>query len=169
MIQRIQSVYFLIALICVLLMLWFPLFSIEISTVIGTEKITSTTSLGPNGLVGDLLGTTRAVPLYLIYVLLALLIIVCFMMYKKRKRQILLTRLTLVLHILVVLGIYAFYFFGKPVLLSAAAVENTDDLIVQFSTKPGFFILVAAIPFLLLALRGIKHDEQLVKSLDRLR
>tara|TARA_B100000886_G_scaffold335217_1_gene291949 strand:+ start:57 stop:218 length:162 start_codon:yes stop_codon:yes gene_type:complete len=33
----------------------------------------------------------------------------------------------------------------------------------------GFYMLISSIPFLFLANRGIKKDEDLVKSLDRLR
>tara|TARA_Y100000589_G_scaffold328065_1_gene371367 strand:+ start:49 stop:210 length:162 start_codon:yes stop_codon:yes gene_type:complete len=33
----------------------------------------------------------------------------------------------------------------------------------------GFYMLISSIPFLFLANRGIKKDDDLVKSLDRLR
>ena len=33
----------------------------------------------------------------------------------------------------------------------------------------GFYLLISSIPFLFLANRGVKKDDDLVKSLDRLR
>ncbi len=187
MIQRVQSIYFLLALVCVSLVLIFPLFSVNVVSGGTDDTVSANAEFGAYGLIftSDIQSLQDATfryqafenlsddpdsgkyPVYLIFIGLSLLTTVCILFYKNRKRQLAVARLNLVLHFLVILTLVVFYYFGTD------AVKNTvpvnANLIVSFSLETGFYFLVASLPFLILANRGIKNDEKLVKSLDRIR
>lgn len=186
MIQRIQTIYLVLAFTCVALLILFPLFSVTASV---DAEITAEVSadFGAHGLVFTSQAETmeeRALqhsvfntaldnpegakfPVYLIYISLALFTAAAILMYKKRKRQLLLARLSFMMHLLVVIGVYAFYHFGTAAIKKT--LPETEELTIIFGLEIGFYLLLSALPFLFLAIRGIKHDENLVKSLDRLR
>jgi len=187
MIQRVQSIYLLLAFICVVLLILFPLFSMTaVSNVMGNDSVVSA-EFGAYGFVftdeinsmeqsatqyqafGQLADNPKNgyFPVYLLYIGMALLTLSTILLYKKRKRQLLFARLNLIIHILVVIGVYAFYYLGISAIKNV--LPETADLTITFAMELGFYLLLATIPFLLLAIRGIKNDENLVKSLERLR
>ena len=166
MIQRVQTIYLALAFICMVLLLFFPIFGIEMTSVSGDVNFMA--EFGKNGIVGE--GFEEGnLPVSYIYIGLALLTFATLLMYKKRPRQLLLCRLNLILHVVFVLGVYAFYYFGKSFIQEG--IKNTlgEDTTVAFSMEIGFFFLIPTIAFLYLAIRGIKRDENLINSLDRLR
>lgn len=162
MIQRKQTIYLALAFICMALLIFFPIFGIQ------SERFGEIVegSFGAHGLyVSD--GSSSSFPLYVIFIALALLSAAGIFLYKDRKKQLLLCRLNLIFHILIAFAFLAFYYLGKTMVEDALTSKGLTG--VQFSVDIGFFFLVATIPFLILAIRGIKHDENLVQSLDRIR
>ncbi|MFT5820420.1 MAG: hypothetical protein ACI8ZM_001662 [Crocinitomix sp.] len=166
MIQRAQTIYLGLAFICMALLLFFPIFSIDVKALDG--DITMTAFFGKDGLVGEGL-TTGSFPMSYSFIGLAVLTFACILLFKKRPRQLLLTRLNLMLHILLVLGVYGFYFFGASYVQSAMSEMNGIAVEIGFYMNLGFFFLIPPVAFLFLAIRGIKRDENLVNSLDRIR
>lgn len=166
MIQRAQTIYLGLAFISMALLLFFPVFSVEMTSPGGEVSLTA--ELNQNGVVGEGFESGNF-PLSFFYIGLALLSAVCILMYKNRPRQLLLTRLNLILHVLFVLGIYAFYFFGKSFVQEGVTAVSDVEVDVVFYMGVGFFLLIPTIAFIYLAIRGIKRDENLVQSLDRLR
>ncbi len=86
----------------------------------------------------------------------AFLSIISILLYKKRKNQFILNRLNIVLH-LFLLG----FFVYRSLNLSGEAQVSEKGI--------GMLIPVFSIVFLVLANKAIKKDEDLVKSVDRLR
>ena len=86
----------------------------------------------------------------------AFLSIISILLYKKRKNQFVLNRLNIVLH-LFLLG----FFVYRSLNLSGEAQVSEKGI--------GMLIPVFSIVFLVLANKAIKKDEDLVKSVDRLR
>lgn len=166
MIQRVQTVYLGLAFVCMALLLFFPVFSVEMTSLGGEVNLTA--EVNQNGVVGEGF-ESGSFPLSFFYIGLALLSVTCILMYKKRPRQLLLTRLNLILHVLFVLGIYAFYYFGKPFVQEGVTAVSNVEVNVTFYMGVGFFLLIPTIAFIYLAIRGIKRDENLIQSLDRLR
>lgn len=164
MIQRAQTVYLGLAFICMVLLLFFPIFSVEMVR----EGVTLTAEVGKDGVVGEGF-TSGQFPLYIVYIVLALMSMATILMFKNRPRQLLLARVNLVLHVLVVLAIYVFYYFGKSMVQDGVDLAGEVETKVTFFMGVGFFLLIPTVAFILLAVRGIKRDEILVKSLDRLR
>ena len=76
-------------------------------------------------------------------------------------------RLNLIIHALVSLGLLTFYYVGKSIALDRLKEKGFSD--PQFGVGVGFFLCIAAIPFIILAIRGIRGDEQLLRSIDRIR
>lgn len=151
----------LLAFVCTVLLLVFPIFNVTASSM----GQTVTAEFGAYGLSGpDFKGTF---PIYLVFITLSLLSAAAILMYKKRPRQLLIVRLNLIVHVMVTIGIFLFYYMGKGIV--ASKIGRDVSATVEFSYGAGFFLLVPPLAFLLLAIRGIKHDENLVRSLDRLR
>jgi uncharacterized membrane protein SirB2 len=166
MIQRIQSVYLLLAFLCMVLLLFFPIFSVEASSADGEVILKAV--VDQNGVNGADL-KDGSFPLYLVYIALALFSAACILLYKKRPRQLMITRINLILHLLLIVGIYVFYYFGAGFVEEGVKNLTGKETTVIFYMEVGFFILIPAFAFIMLAIRGIRRDENLVKSLDRLR
>ncbi|MDX1326280.1 MAG: DUF4293 domain-containing protein [Arenibacter sp.] len=86
----------------------------------------------------------------------AVLALVAIMMYKNRKNQFVMNRLNMILN-LFLLG----FFVYRSLNLSGETSVSEKGI--------GMLIPVFSIVFLVLANRAIKKDEDLVKSVDRLR
>jgi hypothetical protein len=130
MIQRIQSVWFLIAAICTACMFYFD-------TYIGTGNTLSNINIG-----NDFMGIT----LYTIF------------LYKNRKRQITYAWFS----IIITLGLLAYNYIAIDI--------NKEKLgITQGHYWIGIFLPVVSVVFLFMGMMGIKKDQKIIKSLDRLR
>lgn len=86
----------------------------------------------------------------------AILAVIAIVVYKKRKNQFVLNRLNLILN-LFLLG----FFVYRSLKLSGETTVSEKGI--------GMLIPVISIVLLVLANRAIKKDEDLVKSVDRLR
>ncbi len=83
--------------------------------------------------------------------------LISIMTYKKRQNQFVLNRLNIILN-LILLGLFVY----RSLNLSGEAVQVSEKGI-------GMFLPIVAIVLLVLANKAIKKDEDLVKSVDRLR
>lgn len=167
MIQRIQTIYLALAIICMSLLLFFPIFSIEIGSADGDVKMLA--DFGKDGVIGQDGMEIAKMPIKFIYFSFIALTFLTLILFKKRKRQLLLCRLNLFFYVIFVLGIYAVYYFGKSFIVENIANPGVGTVELTFFMELGFFFLIPTIAFLYLAIRGIKNDENLVNSLDRIR
>ncbi|MCF6170319.1 MAG: DUF4293 domain-containing protein [Bacteroidales bacterium] len=157
MIQRIQSVYLLLAAIALAAMFFFPL-----AIFIGGDK--DQLVLYIYQLLSKVPGSNPDVPSYFIYpnlVLAALSLFITFtsvFMFKNRMRQLKMVRLVIIL-ILVLIATFFFYYVVE--LEKASGIEAQYDI--------GAYLPLIAFAFLLLAYRGIMNDEKLIRSSERLR
>ena len=152
MIQRIQSVYLFVAAA-----LTFCLFAIPYTTVgnlLMKVKVT-VCHLSPMFPGKE----TAMLPLAIITVCAALLCIIAIFLFANRARQMRVVRLNIVLQAIVLIGMVAYAF----------AIRHSMGM--GASIRPSFasVLPVVNIILLLLAKRGIKADDDLVKSADRLR
>ncbi|BDW93050.1 MULTISPECIES: DUF4293 domain-containing protein [Flavobacteriaceae] len=92
----------------------------------------------------------------LVFYVAAVLSVVSILLYKKRQNQFVVNRLNMILN-LFLLG----FFVYRSLSLSGETVVSEKGI--------GMLIPVFSIVFLVLANRAIKKDEDLVKSVDRLR
>ena len=157
MIQRIQTVFLSIATVLLVLLVVFPgglvLASIEAdveSYVLFAEKMI---------LKGDSL-ETLAMPYGLIGAVMVGIFISIYsiMQYKNRKFQIKLVQLAILVQL--VLGALIFFYADKM-----AEVAQRGEV----AYSPAIGIVLVNVVLYFLALRGIKKDDALVRSADRLR
>lgn len=139
MIQRIQTLWLFLAALVMVTLFYFPVYKLS-----AMQEVT----IGNNFL---------AIILVAFSILLSLLTIFNF---KKRKNQVSLCWL----NILVCIGLLAWLFYS---------IDKTRKLPQNINISGyywiGAFIPLIAIILLFLAKAGIKKDEKLVKSVDRLR
>ncbi len=153
MIQRIQTIFLLLAAIVIFLIFKFPLAEVLTEGVIYTFKYRGIYDISSDK--AELI--IQAIPLAVLYGVVLLISIIDIFLYKNRILQMRLA----VLNIILLLGSYAlayYYIF--------AAFSDMEKVI-----NPGIasiFPLIAAI-LTYMAFRGIRKDEKLVKSLDRIR
>ena len=155
MIQRVQSVYLLLTTILSVLFLNNDLINF---TNTSGEKLTMSL-YGINKAVGgvDFLQEEKLIPLTVLLILIPVISFITIFLFKKRKLQL---RLTLILIVLIVILILLLAYYSVQVINNFNAVIDTG-----FSLFFPFLMLLSAI----LAYRGIKKDEEIVKSYDRLR
>lgn len=157
MIQRIQTVYLFLVVVINSLLLFIPLANINFS-VLG-EASYSLTSFRGTGATPEVILSPS---LLLIFeaIIIALLALITIFLYNKRRIQIRLCTLNIFLNIGLILSI--FFYLEKY-------VENTYGKVIIIDYKAGAYLPAISLFLLFLALRGVKKDEALVRSADRLR
>ncbi len=140
MLQRIQTVYLIIAfLVSGVLPMVFPLWTQNV------DGISSEFYFMSSGLFAAFFALSTA------------LAVIAILFYKKRQHQFVINRLNIILN-LILLGLFVY----RSLNLSGEAVTVSEKGI-------GMFLPIVSIVFLALANKAIKKDEDLVKSVDRLR
>jgi hypothetical protein len=145
MIQRIQTIYLLLATLVASVLICFVPLWIQIkegNTVYMLDLFSENNSL------------TIAIPV--LFFLSALLSLVSIFLFKNRQLQFVLGRLNILIN-LFLLGIFVY------ISLTLSGETNVSEKGI------GMFFPIIVILLLVLANRAIKKDEDLVKSVDRLR
>jgi len=152
MIQRIQTVYLALLVISLGLAFVFPF---------------STFPTAGGSLTLDAFGLSKEVPAVSIwfpyYVVIAMSMgigIITISQFKNRKRQLQLGKLN---YLITLLGLVFIFVDSDRIANGVGAMET------EISYGIGMFSPVVALVFQFLANRGIKADEKLIKSMDRLR
>lgn len=144
MIQRIQTLWLFVAALVNMGLFYFCLYSMH-TTVNGADTITCFR-------VND-----RYVMMLMALVIIVLPLVTIFL-FKHRKRQRGIIALTIVANIS----------FITAVLMKIENLRNTPGF-TSGSYQVWAFLPVVSIIFLFMALKGIRKDEKLLKSLERLR
>lgn len=155
MIQRIQSVWLFLATTAIFALFLFPY--VQVLTPEGAGRAVKVTGVYES-INGQVVQTEPFLALTIATVILGLLPFAIIFLYKNRKQQITLSYIT----ILLILG---FSFWTAQV---AKGEAGTTDLQLH-NYGLGVILLPLAILFIILALKGIRKDEKLIRSADRLR
>ena len=147
MIQRIQSLYLLLATAAYVCLFFLPFASFLSNGINYKLSILGVSADGgpPQGSIFLLAGV----------ILLIILTVSIIFMYKKRMLQNRLTAISLLLN----LGLIAGMFFYSD--------HVAKDATVNFEV--GSYIVLVPLVFLVLAIRAIRRDEMKIKAADRLR
>lgn len=154
MLQRIQTLYFLIVMILMVLFL-----SLNLATVVGGDEVIklSAFALESFNLDGELMYlVTQTNQMGILALLCALLPFFMIFMYRRRMLQV---RLCFVL-MFMLLGLQVFVGYYLYNL-------NIDNSVVRYSVVDGFPII--SIILIYLAFRGVIRDEMLIRGLNRIR
>jgi len=156
MIQRIQTVWLFIAAVAMGATYFLPL-----ASVYGQSDVLH---LYTYKIISDVPDSVSPFPDYFLWPLLTLAVLIFILsvtaifLFKNRRRQLNMVRFAIIAVILMI----ALFFFYYEKELAAAATG-----VVGYET--GAYMPVVSFVFLILAYRGIMHDEKLIRSADRLR
>lgn len=157
MIQRIQTVWLFLASLTILLLFLFPY--LQYFDNFGTAMAIKITGIY-QGITDGIIQTESFILQTIATVLVALLPLIIIFFYADRKKQLQLSYLNLFLIIL--MGIWLYF--------TAAEATTTVNKTLQLENIGiGALLIPIAGVFILLAIKGIRKDEKLIKSVDRLR
>ena len=157
MLQRIQSLYWLGAIIC----LSFINFGVSLLNFNGKDFHFEFSMFGwkkmdaSNKIIGK-----NDMYFYIATILIFTFIVQAIFSFKSLKRQMKLANLIIYLHALVILFLVSLFVFGKQ--MFGLEYETTE---VSF----GFYALFLSLIFSFLASQGVKKDKKLLDSVDRIR
>ncbi|MFM6933923.1 MAG: DUF4293 family protein [Flavobacteriales bacterium] len=160
MLQRIQTIYFIV----VMAVLASLLSGMEIYTMSDGSFNFSQTVFGAErqsvkgGYVEWLSSFQFA---YLLVIVFVMLIFFAMMSYKNLKRQYTLAKVILFVYFLFVIAIISITSFGFN--------GYSTNPITGIHVGVGFYILICGLPFSYFAMRGVQKDKVLLDSLNRLR
>ncbi|MBN1650979.1 MAG: DUF4293 domain-containing protein [Bacteroidales bacterium] len=160
MIQRIQTVFLALAAIASTLML-IPFKKMPLLNIYGENSTLNFHSLYIENLIpgeASPFSDYFTWPLAAMLVLITFLSIIAIFLYKNRSTQMLWIKINILLTIFLVAG----FFFGYVNMLE-------DKTGVQAIYHMNSFIPALILFFLILAYRGVKKDDKLIKSMDRIR
>lgn len=147
MIQRIQTVYILVAEILIASLFFLKFADLSVNSELYTFSIKGI--LNGETLVFD------GLPIMIFIGLITLLHLVIILMYKKRVLQIRITVFTIIL----LMGLTGLFFYF--------IYSGFTDVKVAFKVPMAFPVIAIILDYL--AIRAIGKDEALVRSLDRIR
>lgn len=145
MIQRIQSVWLLLAALVNAGLFYLSYYKAEFVTN-GEEVVKHYSAV-------------NHLPSLIVLIVMTALPLVTIFLFKDRKKQ---SRMA-VLSMIAAIGFHAI------VIMRVGSITNGTPLPTDSAYQIGFFLPTVAILLLVLAIKGIRKDEKLVKSLDRLR
>src|SRR5690606_11236722 len=157
MIQRIQTVWLLLTSLTILLLFLFPY--LQYFDNFGTAMAIKITEIY-QGVSDGVVQTESFILQTIATVVVALLPLVIIFYYRDRKKQLQLSFLNFFLVILMGIWLY----------VSASQATTTVNKTLQLENIGiGALLIPIAAVFVLLAIKGIRKDEKLIKSVDRLR
>lgn len=158
MIQRIQSVYLLLAAIALIVLYFLPVATYFSEFSYSKLYISHLAVLTPG--VDPVIKDSTIMPLAIFNGLIIAIVFMSIFMYKKRILQSRMVKLCIFMSVILV----ALIFFVYSPLVAKHIGSDAD-----FSEGYGVYFILVALVMLVLANRGIIKDERLVRSADRLR
>lgn len=151
MIQRIQSVWFFLAALCIALLFVTPI----VSKIVNATEY-SVNAIGLFQHTNDKTVIDVYLPITILTIASAVMLLLTIFIYKNRTQQKRAALASLIL--ILVLSILTYNYLAQI----PGGLEGV-------SYKPGAFLPLISIIFIGLGVRGINNDERLIKSADRLR
>ncbi len=141
MIQRIQTLYWTVAILLVVLVFL-------VSDVMVYQ------------LEGEKFSFKSGVMFIFFSITFTLSVLLAIINFKKVKKQLQLAKISLVINGLLIIYLLTIRFFGQNILFFNPLTLKTDI---------GFYLIIITFPLSFLAYSGVKRDKSLLDSLDRLR
>lgn len=161
MIQRVQSIFLLIAIVIPIVLIFMPLGYL---TTDGAQYVYNSISLKEN--IPDGTSVIRLYYLAFCLFLTAFLSGVALFMYKKRVKQMQVVSFTMIVFLITLMLVL---WVCPDIIFKKFFGVRMEDFIFTFNTVPLIILIVVEAVSLFMANRFIKKDEELVRSADRLR
>lgn len=162
MIQRRQTIFMLLTAIISALLFFMPLMSFEANgevmrfTIFGIQNPIEMISLS----------TTYTWPLVVLVILMTAVPIITMLLYKKRELQVRLCHLNMLFNIIFIGLVFVYY---ESDLLGVIIAVEDDIYNLDVAYFIGMVFPLVNLVLEIFAIRGIKKDIELLKSVDRLR
>jgi len=160
MIQRVQTLYYAIAMILLAILLS----GMEIFRFVGEKYLyvfnVYGIYIGKVGGAESKMEATNSTPFYLSIISFILFMFITLMGYKNLNRQFKFARGIFFVYLLLIISLVVFAMFGGSMLTNEPTKRELGL---------GFLFFVMGFPFCFLAQLGIKRDKKLLDSLNRLR
>lgn len=158
MIQRIQSIFLLLAFLAAVALFFYPMAGIYSNLTAYKFYVYELKNMVPGEASQFSFMTTF--PLLLLNILVAALSVICVFLYKNRIRQAKIVRLAILLEIILIALVFFVY---------ASIIERNLFASPNYLDEAGIYFPLISLIFLIMANRFIMKDEKLVRSADRLR
>ena len=158
MIQRIQTLFLLIAGLALIALYFFPIASFFSELAYYKLFIYKLDLKGPEQ--ADVFRKGLLLPLGIFNGITILVIFITILLYKKRRQQMRLVKLAILMNVILVALIFFVY---------ASLIGKTLNTTADYSSDAGIYFTLITLIMLVLANRAILKDEKLVRSVDRLR
>ncbi len=153
MIQRIQTLYLLIAFAAGIAFLFSPLASYSAASLMYSLKVMEFNDMGDMGQSMFV----NTMPLVIVTGIFVALLAIIILLYKNRPLQAKLAGVSILINtVMIFLGFWFTDAMG-------------EKINAQANYEYGAIIPVISLLFLFMAMRGIKKDEKLIRSMERLR
>ncbi len=157
MIQRIQSLYLFIAVVCLMV----AQFGASFFYIIG-EKLYYLNAYGLfENTASNELELIKNIPFFLFPIVLIILLVITTFSYKSLKKQLRLMNIVTIVYSIFVLTLLALFF-------SKYNFTN-DKMNLSYQFGPAIYFVIIGYPALFMATKGIKKDKKTLDSLNRLR
>ncbi|MEO9258205.1 MAG: DUF4293 family protein [Crocinitomicaceae bacterium] len=194
MIQRIQTVYLIIA---TALVVWAGLGTSFVSFNVSVPKSEDHINFNLNGygwqakthfaetqqlnsqqaqdkgmaleIKGDSTTSSNYFPIYVVFIALSILFLVTIFFYKNLKKQMRFAKIALFFLVLVIIALSLYIMIVPDSLVEYCSSIFSKPWEVKSKLGMEFYLLCSALPFAFLAIRGIRKDTKLLQSLDRIR
>jgi len=161
MIQRIQSLFLILAALASILLFFFPLAGIYASHATYKFYIYELQNQAPLEPGEQPIFTfMTTLPLLVLNIGVIILTVITIFLYKNRITQMKLVRFAVLLEIVMIALILFIY---------ASIIEKNLFVSPDYLSEAGIYFPLVALVFLILANRSILKDEKLVRSVERLR
>lgn len=158
MIQRIQTLFLLLAVIAAAMIFFFPLAGIYSDQYTYMFYIYEMRNMVPGE--ASIFSKWTVLPLAILDIVIGFLTLITIFYYKKRLVQLRLVRMSIFFTIILVVLILFVY---------ANLIERNMNVSPDYLSEAGIYFPLICLIFLILANRFINHDERRVRSVDRLR
>ena len=162
MIQRRQTIFMLLAAIASALLFFIPLISFNANgqamdfTIFGIQNPIETITLS----------SSYTWPLVALAVLMTLVPLIAIFLYKKRELQVRLCRIAMLVTVVFIGLVFLYYENDLKSIIAAVEGDEYELDVIYFI---GMVFPLVSLVFDILAIRGIKKDIELLKSVERLR
>jgi hypothetical protein len=158
MIQRIQTVFLILAFLAAVTLFFFPIAGIYSTTATYKFYVYGFKNMVPGE--ASIFTFMTTLPLLLLNILVAVLALVCIFLYKNRISQAKVVRMAILLNIILIALVFFVY---------AGIIEKNLATSPDYLEEAGIYFPLISLIFMILANRSIMKDEKLVRSVDRLR
>lgn len=113
--------------------------------------------------------STNYFPIYIVFLVLSSLFLVTILFYKNLKKQMRFAKISIFFLLLIIIALSLYIMIVPDSLIEYCTSIFSKTWGVKSNLGMEFYLLCSAVPFTFLGIRGIRKDIKLLQSLDRIR